>query len=353
VKDIKKYKTAMYSLTSVNDVFRFINAVNDVNRGNCNIIVGGQGAYPLYHYRDTIEIDRVFFGRIDNIADRIIIDNIDHPSLMKMNNIKNLYEIRQAKKLYNNETSVGCRMKCRFCQYSHTRKPLRISRGSDYSANMGGAIVNEDTWRSLNVKKSGRYTTALDGMSEDTRDRIGKKVKDIHIIDKINDIIHNIEGVATIKVYMIMGYPWETEETIRKDIVNLRSIFRNITKTGGGRVVIMFMATPFSPEPLTPMEDNRANLTNWRDVILDSNQNVCSTEKCEAFFLPQINSPLTLLKRIAVNRGVPMDTLKELYSIKGKWSDISSRVINEFSFIADEGYGKRLSPHLTIKKGKT
>ena len=48
----------------------------------------------------------------------------------------------------------------------------------------------------------------------------------------------------------------ETIDSVNRDIEHMRDVLRqadNVRKLSG-RVVVMFVSTPFSPEPLTPMQ---------------------------------------------------------------------------------------------------
>jgi len=82
--------------------------------------------------------------------------------------------------------------------------------------------------------------------------------------------------------------------------------------------MMMFTVTPFSPEPLTPMEDDPADITTpWRDILLhDDLRCVFDSPHLNAFTLPQIPGPLTLYKRVAVNRGATVDQLRGIAEAK-------------------------------------
>ena len=212
------------------------------------------------------------------------------------------YIIRQPDALLPFESMVGCRNKCYFCHYSWTRK--YIGTGNYDPVN---APFPEDDWRGLNVENSGRYLTAWDGLSESTRFKVNKKISDDDIRIKIRSWYDfHREAAVNLKIYNIVGYPWETKTSIGDDLYKIKSIFKecDLRKGGAGnRVFIMMMFTPFSPEPFTPMELLRPNVDIiWRDYFEERGRQVYKGVDVECFILPQINSSFTLAKRVMINR---------------------------------------------------
>ena len=333
------YDLVLFSCTAPTDILSVIHEVPREHK--CRLVVGGQGCYPIWLLREYA--DRIFFGRAEGVCDEAILGDGCHGHMWRPGGTS--YTIRQAARLLPGESSVGCQLKCKFCQYSHTRRWSRC-KGSAYTAGSIGARVLEDTWYSLHIQRPGRYTTALDGWSQETRRKIGKGVKDEQIVEKLSRVVETIDGTAVIKVFQIIGYPWETPESVAEDIRRMGELLSRI-RHGRGRVVLLFMVTPFSPEPLTPMEDDPASLVCWRDFLVESNlRAVCSTAQCEAFILPQINSPLTLLKRIAINRGMEETEIRDLAKIRGTWREIADLVTGRWGWIARGGAGRRVSEYL-------
>jgi hypothetical protein len=120
-----------------------------------------------------------------------------------------------------------------------------------------------------------------------------------------------------LKVFMIVGYPWETPESVKEDILKLRDTLSRV-KPGRGRVMMMITTTPFSPEPLTAMENEAANIdVNWREILLDDAYRcIYDSQHLNAFFLPQIPGPLSLFKRVVANRAGRIDHLRAAYAAK-------------------------------------
>lgn len=77
---------------------------------------------------------------------------------------------------------------------------------------------------------------------------------------------------------------------------------------------MLIVNTPFSPEPLTEMEREPANIeVDWRGILLRKDLVTLIDEPhINAWCLPQIPGPVTLIRRVAVNRGGDVDTLRRL-----------------------------------------
>jgi hypothetical protein len=306
---------ALCSLCSPRDAMAL--AVGLDHRPKSRLIVGGQGVYPFLAWRHLTH--RICFGRCEEAADECIMGEsplswcYDYDSDPK---VRRKYKIRQARKLVRGESSTGCNGRCLFCQYRATRSLFGESKYNPGTRGSGRAFV-EDRWQHFPASH-GSVTTALDGWSQETRRRVGKPVDDSEIIDKLTWALNRLDGVMRLKVFQIIGYPWETEASLKDDILRMRSLLSRVTSRGNGRIMMMFTNTPFSPEPLTPMEDEPANIeTRWRDILLhDDYRCVYDSPHLNAFILPQIPGPLTLYKRVALNRGCDCETLKMIAKAK-------------------------------------
>ncbi len=302
---IRDYDYCLCSITSVMDIENLIYTFerHKPNKDKCKVIVGGFGCINIWAIYDYIDI--AVFGRaegqINDILLGVELENVwrkeDDPDLLS------IYKMRQMHKLIGNEQTVGCRNKCTFCQYSHIRL---YTGGKNYDAVDVSFI--EDDWRGLQVTGSGRYVTAWDGLSEQTRRRVKKKVTDQQIKDKMlswYDVKR--EKAINIKIFNIVGYPWETKQTVISDLLAIKDIFKSCDLKKGGaenRVLIMMMFTPFSPEPLTPMGNCKPNIDIiWRAFFNSIGRQVYKGIDFECFILPQINSSYTLAKRVMINRA--------------------------------------------------
>jgi hypothetical protein len=316
VSQMADFDTVLFSATSPVDLFALSNALHGYQAPN--LIVGGQGAYSVRCLADTG--CSVFFGRAEGIVQDIIDRKNVDPYLLDFKKdpfIEGQYKIRRARYLLDGEHSVGCRHRCRFCQYSYTRNHI----GSDYNPTDKGHTVVEDNWASFPIK-TGRITTALDGWNAETRKRVHKPVTDQDIIDKIQQVITSIDGTMVLKVFQIAGYPWETLESVNTDIDRMSDIMARCDTIGPGRVVVMFLNTPFSPEPLTPMQYENIPLIDWRNNITGNRcRAIYKSPNLESFILPQTPGLMTLLKRVAINRGVKAEILKQMATFKGCTAD--------------------------------
>ena len=306
IKQIKDYDYVLCSLTSVMDIENMVYAFETFkpDKGMCKIIVGGFGCVNISAIYDYIDI--AVFGRaegqINDIIEGTEFDNVWRKDVDPA--IEGKYEIRQAPELLPFETMIGCRNKCYFCHYSWTRK--YIGTGNYDPVN---APFPEDDWRGLEVKSSGRYLTAWDGLSEHTRFKVNKKISDNDIRAKIRSWYgFKREAAVNLKIYNIIGYQWETRESVKSDMSKISGIFKECDQMRGGagnRIFIMMMFTPFSPEPLTPMELLSPNIDIiWRDYFEQIGRKVYGDKSTdiECFILPQINSSFTLAKRVMINR---------------------------------------------------
>lgn len=306
-EQIHKYKYCLIPLMSVKDTERLITSFQYKPK-QTKFIVGGFGCisiYPILHL-----IDYAYFGRCELMATDIFkCSSTSNNCFCKLRDpcLNHNYTIRQPQRLLTNELTVGCANKCMYCQYTFTRK-YRSLYGDGYNHGKDLAIP-EDSFDLLSVNKSGRYTTALDGFSQITRHNVNKNISDELIYKKIRDmLLLNNSRVINLKIYQIVGYPWESKDSVINDILNFGKLLKCIDDNykGIGRVLIMFCVTPFSPEPITPMEDVSIKIIDWRDVFnsLHKPRQVYKGDNVEAFILPQIPGPYTLIKRVAINRGI-------------------------------------------------
>jgi len=301
---------SLIGLTSPMDTYRLLCNVNRLPT-NTRLIIGGQGAYSFLSFSDVVH--RICFGRAEGLCDEIVVGDSDLDFCYDNGMQQNKYMVRQAQYLLPGESSVGCRGRCKFCQYSATR---RFMGDGDYNPTSNGTNITEDRWKDI-LPKSGRQTTALDGWSERTRKRVGKPVSDDEIVETLNKIISTIDGTMTLKVFQIIGYPWESPNTIKDDLSSFREILSRV-KPGKGRIFMMILNTPFSPEPLTRMCNEPAQIDyNWRDILLSKeNRSLIDVPHLNAYMLPQIGGNLTLYKRVAINRLIDRDKLIRIWGAK-------------------------------------
>lgn len=305
-EEVDRFDVSLVSLQSVTDQLSIMDRLPLERRSR--VIVGGQGAYAV---RSLIgRVDAVAFGRCEDTVSSIVSgDPLPHvweasrdPDLTKR------YSVRRLSRLLPGEVTVGCKHRCAYCQYTWTRDKngTTYSHGSDLK-------TPESTFVELAnvVTRPGRYTAALDGFSFESRKRAKKGITSAMIVRTLRGIAaHGWTKPTVIKVFQIAGYPWESESTMSESLRELRDVCAQCD-TGPGRIVLMFLVTPFSPEPLTPMELEPASWIDWHAYFSDRDRRaVYSGKHLEAFVLPQIQVPWTLAKRVALNRGRSPDEIR-------------------------------------------
>ncbi len=297
-----QYETVLWSITSpieVERLYRNVAAIGYRKPRGQTIIAGGMSALNPWAAIDLVDV--MAFGRTEGQAMAILsgetLENVwrrrDDP------HVEGSYCIRQTQALLPGERQVGCPYRCRFCQYTWVRE-----RYVDDMRYVSGALSAEDSWRDIEIETSGRYTTAIDGFSDATRRRVHKPVRDADIIARVREWQGlNLRSAIVLKVYMIVGYPWETPESVMRDIAGFRDVLSRADSGKGGRICMMILCTPFSPEPMTPMERDSVPVVDWGPVIERAGRALYWSDTLEAFTLPQIASHATLSRRIAVNRA--------------------------------------------------
>lgn len=325
--EINKYKTNVLSLISIQDVLQLIEHKELLDR-RTKIIAGGQGCVNIQTFHDYIDV--VNWGRCDGLLDKIIKGHRDDSCIdIEKFDINKKYKMRQAEYLYPNEITIGCKLKCKFCQYSHTRKLF----GKNY--NPGNDIrVPEDNFLSLKVPRPGYYITALDGLSEKSRFLVNKKISDEQIVEKLQRIIkQNFEKAVILKTFEIIGYPWETKESVREDLDNLRKLFKK-ADCKGGYINMRLSFNTFSPNPITPMAKMGVELRHswWQDVLKDYKL-LYKSDNLRVGILPFVPGPQSTLQRIMINRGAPADLVIKVGEEKRKgrpWEEFMSEIYSKY-----------------------
>jgi len=169
----------------------------------------------------------------------------------------------------------------------------------------------EDDWKHLDVRDGRDYITAWDGLSYETRKVVNKHITDEQIQEKIIEIYERkITVDMKVKTYCIIGYPWETWDSILYDLDHLAQVVKEVDRKKKVMMLRIFMLmTPFMPEPLTPMQYMRSSVhTNFQ--LLTKQYPHCKVYKgrnIELIIVPFLPSNFTILKRMYVNRGFEED----------------------------------------------
>ncbi len=114
------------------------------------------------------------------------------------------------------------------------------------------------------VRKTG-FTIAPESGSQRLRDIINKDITDEEIMETIEKVVD--AGWLTIKLYFMIGLPFEEEEDIEA-ILNLIYEINKITKRSKRGVKINVTISPFVPKPHTPFQWwEKPDLNYLREVI--------------------------------------------------------------------------------------
>lgn len=298
---LKDIDFALVPLHSYRDAMNLIKNVKGIPRNGAKIIVGGQGLLNVRSYLDYFDL--AVFGRAEGQINEIlegarpsnVLDLEKDPRLEKR------YTYRQPQNLVDGERNVGCRNKCLFCFYSWTHKllfPVKRYNSTVYDNSV------EDDIRSLDVQKPGHFITAIDGFSEASRFKVNKKIKNSHIVDKLSGIrAKNFKKTIFIKIFSICGYPWESPSIHYLDEFK-EALAEGDRAKGSTNIILVIHSTPFSPEPLTPMEDCYITFENaWRKFFLNQERLIYKSSKLQAYSSVYIDSRASLVERMAVHRA--------------------------------------------------
>ncbi len=341
---INQFEYVLVSLTSVMDVENIVYSfeVYGPSERKCKIVIGGFGVINIKLIVSYIDI--AVFGRAEGQINEILAGR-KYPNVWRKADdpkFKGQYIIRQAQYLVKGERSVGCRNTCLYCQYTHVRQSI-----GDATLYDPGMITQETDWNGLEITKAGRYNSAWDGWSDVSRKKVHKPVTNALIRRKLMEIDSlDIKGGINIKIFMIVGYPWESMETVMYDIEQTTTMLREIDVHLTRRIYLSFLCTPFSPEPMTPMQYERADIeTDWRML---GGKSLLNGKHIKAYILPFISGSFLLMKRVLINRADinDLDLFKRLAfskellslpeSLRVKWlfkyNVINSTEFNDINF---------------------
>lgn len=104
----------------------------------------------------------------------------------------------------------------------------------------------------------------IDGLSEETRFKVNKKITNKMIIEYFQMLIN--QGHCNFKMFFIFGYPWEKLIDF-KEFEYLMNMIKNIDLIKN--ISLRIKWTPFIPQPCTPLKDEKAKYDyNMVDKIM-------------------------------------------------------------------------------------
>lgn len=299
IKNIGFFDICLLSLTAITEIISFLRIIDDKQyiKGRVKIIAGGFGCLNIYSIMDYI--DYAVFGRCDDQQIIDILNGIYEKNVWVKSqdeNLKNKYFIGQFEGKHKFETgTIGCRMKCYYCQYTYVRKHDK----KPYRPQIGASET--DIWES-DFTKPRVYKTAIDGLSEITRLKVNKKITDKYLFEKFETAyaIANRDKTIVINLYNIILYPFETSASVITDMQHFIEKVKKIDRrTGKYDIRIILQHTPFSPELFTPLEDEDVNPFLSCRQILKMNYIGIDIRLTHTLFL---QGPYIRAKRMLINR---------------------------------------------------
>ncbi|HAR97256.1 MAG TPA: TIGR03960 family radical SAM protein [Deltaproteobacteria bacterium] len=125
--------------------------------------------------------------------------------------------------------------------------------------------ISEEEIRMLGEGARGGFTFAVEAASHDLRKRLNKDI-DVETLLRQLPLLRAC-GWRNLKLYLMVGFPWETEEDLR----SVRQITDPCLKAG---IEVNLSVSPFTPKPHTPFErlgvEDEAVLRSKIDVIKKS-----------------------------------------------------------------------------------
>lgn len=318
IEDINDYDIILISLTSPLDVYNLVLtfAKHGLTADSVSpaIVIGGAGNLNCKTYLEYG--DYFVFGR----GEKAIIDVIEnylnprHPlpsSVFKRgeSSFVDTYTIAQADEMYpeaignTRETMLGCPNKCKFCLYTYTRKHIG---GSKYEDSGFYRSSQEMLLKDLDAKSGSRFTSSIDGFSERLRLAFAKPVTDKLIRQKLTEVAEERKTThISLKLFQIIGFPTETDDERKAFIDLLKDIDKDARP---GRVILMFVCTPFNADPFTPAQYLPIDISKeWRNELSSWATADGFTFKGQAFevYFNPIGTPsiLTNIKYMIVHRG--------------------------------------------------
>lgn len=299
--NMNKYKHIIVSITSYYDI---LNLVKNISKErNSKIHIGGPGVNNIRGFLPFI--DTAWFGRCDHGEINGIINGDNYKSLWRKKDDQKFEGIYYVSKPTldglgyegEEETSVGCRQKCKFCHYSWWNGYIE----DDEKSYKSGFTSYEDFFQAIKWER-GRVITALDGMTEETRKRISKPISYEKIKEKIletNKIINRDKNI-TAKIYSVIGYPWESRNELEK--CDIAKVLKEIEGKINNKLLFYFHLSHFIPMQKTPLWYVKFNWSNYRKEAKKKPM-LYSTDKIKLYTGTATTSPSSAAEQTIIQRS--------------------------------------------------
>lgn len=323
---LNEYDHVVCSLTSFHDVLNLLLSVKP-GKKPC-IHVGGPACNNINPLIDVI--DTANFGRCDEGKLARIISGEKIPSVWRKDTdplFEAQYEVdsSSASGLSGKETSFGCPKKCSFCFYSHWNGHVTSGKGAGYASGKEFAKHNrEDFFKTLDWATANQgATTALDGLSERSRELVCKPCSTGEIKDKLlesNSVTasHSLRA----KIYCIASFPWETEHELKES--DITKAIADVANDLKNKMTLVLRISHFIPFQKTPMWYVPFN---WADVRRQAKARplLFSNERIRLFsggtYTP---SPAVAAQSTIIQRAGRADRKTLMVLASSKWRGLSS-----------------------------
>lgn len=297
-------------LISYYDVFNLINELHGV-KIKPKVIIGGPGCINVELFKDIADV--AIIGRGENKIMHILDDderidglyykdeNYSLKKPLSVQPLEKFIEIGDNQIGRYIEQSIGCHRKCFFCEYSWKNK-LK-SKTDIYSS----GLINRETrleevdWT---IYKNKDLVTAIDGIDEATRRCINKDISCETIKKKINEIYSQSKDYLSLKLYCLLGYPFQRDFKPEETLETIAGCSRN----SNIRLNVVMVSPHFMPMPFTPMENEPVNQINFRDKIKAYDFSKYQTGNVKVYWPWALaSSPINAMEATVVHRAKAED----------------------------------------------
>lgn len=173
--------------------------------------------------------------------------------------------------------------------------------GRGYSASFASMRVDSVLRRWPKVKPNHLIRIGVDGLTQETRARVKKPITDRMLIDYFRGFIER--GHVNFKMFMIVGYPWDTVGDFERWSKTMSALMRTPLKKS---VSLRIKWTPFIPQPCTPLRDAVPTYdADWQRRILAWHETHRRPTRSPGWFveLDGLMSPKSHAVQVALTTG--------------------------------------------------
>jgi radical SAM superfamily enzyme YgiQ (UPF0313 family) len=132
--------------------------------------------------------------------------------------------------------------------YPWYQEVISLIEGKGLSTSFSSMRIDTVQKNNITLKKNHLIRIGIDGLTEKTRIKVGKNIKNIDVIKYFMSRISN--GYVQFKIFMIFGYEWEALSDFEEFSDMMEAVRRLPYKKN---ISIRIKWTPFVPQPCTPL----------------------------------------------------------------------------------------------------